>query len=113
MKYVSVERSFFRLKKAGRKVVIDFLVNRLKAKHGCTLVERTFRRAKHLCHQMHLAARENEMCIVDELNVGAQQCLRALLGIICDGLELIDGNIHFLARLFQVIKNALNRVFRF
>ena len=51
------------------EVVIDFLMQWVQAHAVRTLIKGTVRGVEYLCHQMLLAARENEMDIGGKLHI--------------------------------------------
>ena len=69
MKDFFAKRSILCHKPPQDEVVVNLLMKWLQCHHGRTLIEWPLGRAKHLVHQMLLAARENEMGIMYKLDV--------------------------------------------
>ena len=57
---------------------------------------------------MELAAGEDEVDAASKLDVGTQEGLGAVLGVVGDLLELIDGDIDLATTLGQPFKNLLD-----
>ena len=69
LKHSRINRALLLIEETGSEIIVDFRMNRFESERSGALVERTLGRTEHLCHQVHFAAREDEVSIVDKLNV--------------------------------------------
>ena len=65
----SREATLLGLKESAGKIKVDFLMQGIQLHKLCALIKGPLGRAKHLLHQMLLAAREDEPDVMHELNV--------------------------------------------
>ena len=61
---------------------------------------------------MAMRAREDEVGIGASLDIGTEQCLYAIVGIVGDLLKLVDGNMSWLVGLVEISEYLIKRNFR-
>ena len=97
------------LKLGSGKLLIFLYIQRFQIHQRHALIERTHRGCEHLCHQVAVRAREDEMGIGASLNIGAEQCLYTVVGIVCDLLKLVYSYKTWLISLVEIREYLIKR----
>ena len=87
-------------------------IQRLQVHQRHALIEWTGRGCEHFCHQMAVRTREDEVGIGASLDIGTEQCLYAIVGIVGDLLKLVDSNKAWFIGLVEISEYLIKRNFR-
>ena len=93
------------------KLLVFLNIQWLQVHQRYALIEWAGRRCEHFCHQMAMRAREDEVGIGASLDIGTEQCLYAIVGIVGDLLKLVDGNKTWLVGLVEIREYLIKRNF--
>ena len=93
------------------KLLVFLNIQWLQVHQRYALIEWAGRRCEHFCHQMAVRTREDEVGIGATLNVGTEQCLYAIVGIVGDLLKLVDSNKAWFIGLVEISEYLIKRNF--